>query len=166
MRRLPILLSLAVLAALCAVPAPAARAAPGPLSLGVEVGLPLITGFEASYRVRPHWRLGAQTGRVSGLSVFGAEARWLPRGESGRLVPSLVAGAEQYFLEDGGREATPVGVHAALGLDYYLNAPISIGAELGVLRTFGGSGSDDVKVFSIGNDVSRATFNLGVRYRF
>lgn len=166
MKCIRILLSMALLSATGAFAAPSAAAAPGRAGIGVEAGLPLVAGFEVSYRVQPQWRLGLQFGRVSGLSVFGAEARWLPRGERARLVPSLVAGAEQYALEDAGLDATPVGMHAAFGLDYRFDAPVSVGVELGVLTTFGASGSDRVKVFSIGKDVTRAMFNLGVRYQF
>jgi hypothetical protein len=139
---------------------------PGTASIGVEAGLPLVTGFQANYHVRPNWQLGLEFGRVSGLTALGAEARWLIRGESHGFVPSIVAGAEQYFLEDGGRDATPVGLHLALGLDYYLDAPISFGVELGGMTTFGSSNGDQVKVFSIGNDVSKAMFNVGARYHF
>lgn len=160
---------LAVVVAVCGAPlAPAAaHAAPGPVSIGFEAGLPLVAGFEASYRVRDSWRLGAQFGRVSGLTVLGAEARWLMRGEAGGLVPSLIAGADQYFLKDGGRSATPVGVHAALGLDYFLRgAPVSLGAEIGAMTTFGSSNDEHVEVFSIRNNVTKATFNIAARYHF
>ena len=131
MNGLKTILLAALIAAGGAVFAPArALAAPGAATIGFEAGLPLVAGFEASYRVRPAWRLGLQFGRVSGLTALGAEARWLIRGESRGFVPSLVAGAEQYFLEDGGNDATPVGVHLALGIDYFLyRAPVSLGAE-------------------------------------
>jgi len=142
------------------------QAAPGNVSIGVEAGLPLVAGFEASYHVRPKWQLGLEFGRVSGLTVVGAEARWLVRGESSGFVPSIVVGAEQYFLEDGGYDATPAGIHAALGLDYYFRPPVSVGVELGAMKTFGSSNNDGVEVFSIANDVSKATFNIGARYHF
>jgi len=144
----------------------ATHAWPGRASIGVEAGLPLVTALEASYHVRPKWQLGLEFGRVSGLTVVGAEARWLMRGESQGFVPSIVVGAEQYFLEDGGYDATPAGIHAALGLDYYFRQPVSVGVELGAMKTFGSSNGDRVEVFSITNDVSKATFNVGARYHF
>ncbi len=162
-----ILLAVLVAAGGVALPPAAARAAPGPATIGFEAGLPLVAGFEASYRVRPAWRLGLQFGRVSGLTALGAEARWLMGGESHGFAPSLVAGAEQYFLEDGGQNATPVGVHLALGIDYFLyRAPVSLGAELGVMSTFGSTGDEHVKVFSIRNNVTKPMFNVAARYHF
>ena len=140
----------------------------GNASFGFEAGLPLVVGLEFSYRIKPRWRFGASFGHLSDFSAIRAEARWLLREEArNRFVPSIVAGVEQFFLKDGPDEATPIGVHAAVGLDYYLrNSPISVGGRLGVLRTLGSSDGDDVKVFAIKNDFTSGMFNLGVRYHF
>lgn len=143
-----------------------AQSAPGKGTIGFETGLPLVAGLEASWRVDPHWRLGVQYGQVSGMSALGAEARWLIMEEQQGFVPSLWAGANQFFLEDGGRDATPVGIRAGVALDYHLNAPVSFGAELGAMRTFGSSSTEDVRVFSIQANESIATFNVGARWHF
>jgi hypothetical protein len=127
----------------------------------------MVFGLGVTYPVRSDWRIGLAFGRVSGLTALSGEARWLMRREGdSRLVPSLAAGAEQYFLTDGGADATPVGVHAALGLDWYMDAPVSFGVELGAMHTFGTSDGSDVKVFSVENDFSSAIFNVGARYHF
>ncbi len=157
-----------VLAALPIAATPAsAQSNVGATAIGVEAGLPLVLGFDASYRVDPRWRMGVALGRISGLTALRAEARWLVRPEvRGAFVPSLIAGAEQYFLSEGDSHATPLGIHAAVGLDWYLDSPVSIGVRLGAMKTFGSSDSGDVEVFSVQNDFSSGTFNFGVRYHF
>ena len=148
-------------------PATARAQALGRVSAGLEAGLPLVLGLEASYLVTPRWRAGMAIGRLGGLTALRAEARWLLRPEEReRVVPSIVVGAEQYFLKDGDRDATPVGIHAALGLDYYMTSPVSVGARVGGLKTFGSSDSGDLRVFSVQNGYTSGMFNIGVRYHF
>jgi hypothetical protein len=158
----------AVLAALLAVAPPAAAQSDvGATAVGIEAGLPLVLGVDASYRLDPRWRVGLALGRISGLAALRAEARWLLGAEKrGRFVPSLIAGAEQYFLSEGDDDATPLGVHAAVGLDWYLESPVSIGVRLGAMKTFGSSDAGDIRVFSVKNDFSSGLFNFGVRYHF
>lgn len=152
---------------LCAAGPAVAGLQRGSMALGVEAGLPLVLGVDASYRLDGPWRLGVGFGRISGLTALRAEARMLLRDEAPeRLVPGLVLGAEQYFLKDGDRDATPVGVHLALGLDYHFRSGFSMGARLGGLKTFGSSGGGDARVFSVENGQASGLFNLGVRYHF
>lgn len=157
-------------AALClAAPGavPEASAQPRGVSVGLEAGLPLVFGVDASFTTHPRWRLGAGFGRLSGLTVIRGEARWLLLPEQrGRLVPSLLAGLEQYFLEDGDLDATPLGMHAAFGLDYRLDSPVSLTARFGGLKTFGSSDGEGARVFSIRNDYATGLFNVGLRYHF
>jgi hypothetical protein len=169
--RLNLIRSVCLGAALAVLPVVAPPAAAqsnvGATAIGVEAGLPLVLGFDASYRLNPKWRLGLALGRISGLTALRAEARWLMRPEArGSFVPSLVAGAEQYFLSEGDNDATPLGVHAAVGLDWYLESPVSIGVRIGAMKTFGSSDSGGARVFSVQNDFSSGTFNFGVRYHF
>jgi hypothetical protein len=157
---------LAVLLAV-APPAAAETSNVGATSIGVEAGLPLVVGLDLSHRLNSSWRLGLGLSRIAGLTAVRAEARWMLRAEArGAFVPSLIAGAEQYFLSEGGDDATPLGVHAALGLDWYLDSPVSIGVRIGGLKTFGSSDGGDIKVFSVQNGFSSGTFNFGVRYHF
>ena len=83
-------------------------------------------------------------------------------------MPSLIVGAEQYFLRDGDRDATPVGVHFAIGLDYRFQSPVSMGVRIGGLKTFGSSGGGGVRVFSIEDGYKSGLLQrlLGVRYHF
>jgi opacity protein-like surface antigen len=145
-----------------------AQAQVGVKAVGIEAGLPLVLGLDASYRVNPHWRVGIGLARLSGFTALRGEARWLFRTEArGAFVPCLFAGAEQYFLNKDGRDATPVGVHVGLGVDYFLTeSPVSFGIRLGGLKTFGSSGAGELKVFSVRNGYRTGTFNMGVRYHF
>jgi opacity protein-like surface antigen len=162
---------LAVVAAcVVAAPLPAAAQAPaeaGPWAVGLEAGLPLVFGVDASYRVEPNWRVGVGFGRLSGFTAIRAQARWLVfHEEANRLVPSLVAGAEQYFLSKGDRNATPIGIHGGLGFDYHFSSPMSLGARIGILRTFASSDGGNLKVFGIKNGFTTGVFNIGLRYHF
>ncbi len=151
----------------CAAGPASAGASSGRVAVGVEAGLPLVLGVDASYRLDGPWRLGMGIGKLGGLTALRAEARLLMRREEPeRLVPCLILGAEQYFLKDGQRDATPVGIHFALGLDYRFESPVSVGARIGGLKTFGSSGGGDVRVFSVENGYKSGLFNLGVRYHF
>lgn len=165
---LPVALAASLLAAAPGVLGTAgAQLDVGATSVGVEAGLPLVFGVDATFRTDPRWRFGVGLGRLSGLTALRAEARWLLRPEArGRVVPSLIAGVEQYFLNDGDLDATPVGVHAALGFDYLLDSPVSVGVRVGGLKTFGSSGGGDARVFSIRNGYESGLFNLGFRYHF
>jgi opacity protein-like surface antigen len=162
-----ILVPALVACALALGPAPAsAQGGVGPISVGLEAGLPLVFGVESTYRLDPRWRIGLGIGRLSGLTAVRAEARWMIRPEiRERVVPSLIAGAEQYFLSKNGQDATPLGIHAAIGLDYYLASPVSLGIRIGALKTFGSS-DGNVRVFGVENGFSTGTFNLGFRYHF
>jgi opacity protein-like surface antigen len=158
-----------VLACVLAAPLPAAAqdSQVGDKAVGIEAGLPLVFGLDASYRVDPSWRIGLGFGRLSGFTVIRAQARWLAlKEQADRLVPSLVAGAEQYFLSKGDRDATPIGIHAAVGLDYHFRSPMSLGARIGILRTFASSDGGDLKVFGIKNGFTTGLFNIGLRYHF
>jgi hypothetical protein len=161
----------ACVVAACALAAPLPAAAQtesvGQKAVGIEAGLPLVLGLDASYRVDPSWRVGIGFGRLSGFTAIRAQARWLAlREEPDRLVPSLVVGAEQYFLSKGDRDATPIGIHAAIGLDYQFRSPMSLGARIGILRTFASSDGGDLKVFGIKNGFTTGLFNIGLRYLF
>jgi hypothetical protein len=149
-------------------PSPAhAQHALGRTTFGMEAGLPLVLGIEATQRVSPRWRLGLGLGRLGGLTAIRAEGRFLLGSETyERFVPSIIVGAEQYFLKKGDRDATPLGVHFAFGLDYHFGSPVSIGARAGGIKTFGSSGGGDLRVFSIENGYTSGTFNVGVRYHF
>jgi hypothetical protein len=139
----------------------------GAVAVGIEAGLPLVLGFDASYRIAPNWRIGAAVGRLSGMTAIRAEAKRLFGEERARsLVLTLSAGAEQYFLDDDGREATPVGVHAAAGVDYHFDSPLSVGARIGVLKTFGSTDGGGVRVFSVRNDYSTGIVNASLRFHF
>ncbi len=153
-------------AGLMAGPA-AAQGTVGRTAVGFEAGLPMVLGVDASHRMTPHLRIGLGFGRIGGLTSLRSEARWLLQEEVPlRFVPSLVAGAEQYFLKRDELDATPLGVHAAFAVDYHFASPVSVGVRVGALKTFGSSGAGDVKVFSIRNGYESGTFNLGVRYHF
>ena len=52
----------------------------GRVSVGVEAGLPLVLGVDASYGLDGPWELAAGIGRLSGLTALRAEARLLMRG--------------------------------------------------------------------------------------
>jgi len=139
----------------------------GAVSIGPEVGLPLVVGLDASYRIAPDWRIGMAIGRLSGITTVRAEARRLFGEEKRRsMVLSLTAGAEQYFLDDDGREATPVGVHLAAGFTYHFDSPLSFGVRIGLLKTFGSSDGGDIRVFSVRNDYSTGILNAGLRFHF
>jgi hypothetical protein len=139
----------------------------GGVAVGLEAGLPLVVGVDASFRVSPDWRLGMAVGRLSGITAIRAEAKRLFGEERSRsMVLTLSAGAEQYFLDDEGREATPVGIHAAAGVDYHFDSPLSIGARIGILKTFGSSDGGDVRVFSVRNDYSTCILNATLRFHF
>lgn len=139
----------------------------GQTSIGVEAGLPLVFGLEGTQRVTPRWRLGFGFGRIGGLTAVRAEGRYLLGSEmQRRFVPSLIVGAEQYFLKKGDRDATPLGIHFAVGLDYHFDSPVSVGARIGGLKTFGSRGGGDLRVFSVTNGFTSGTFNVGVRYHF
>lgn len=158
-----------VAACVAAAPLPAAAQAPevGARAVGLEAGLPLVFGLDASYRVEPSWRVGLGFGRLSGFTAIRAQAQWLVlQEEANRLTPSLIAGAEQYFLSKGDRDATPVGIHAALGLDYHFSSPMSLGGRIGILRTFASSDGGSLKVFGIKNGFTTGLFDIGLRYHF
>lgn len=139
----------------------------GSVAVGLEAGLPLIVGVDASFRVSPDWRIGMAMGRLSGITVIRAEAKRLFGEERARsMVLTLSAGAEQYFLDDEGREATPLGIHAVAGVDYHFDSPLSIGARIGILKTFGSSDGGDIRVFSVRNDYSTGILNAALRFHF
>lgn len=158
-----------VAACVLAAPLPAAAQSQdvGDKAVGIEAGLPLVFGLDASYRFDPSWRVGLGFGRLSGFTAIRAQARWLIlKEQADRMVPSLVAGAEQYFLSKGDRDATPIGIHAALGLDYHFRSPMSLGARIGILKTFASSDGGNLKVFGIKNGFSTGLFDIGLRYHF
>lgn len=136
-------------------------------AIGLEAGLPIVFGAKLTRRFSPRWRGSIGFGRLSGLTSVKAEGQWfvMPPGH-GRVAPLMAVGGTQYFLKDGDDEATPVGVHAAIGVDYFMDTPVTLGARIGVMRTFGSSDGDDVSVFSVKNDYTTALFNLGVLYHF
>lgn len=150
------------------VPRPAFAQSPaGPTSVGIEAGLPLVFGLQATHRVSSRWRLGLGFSRLGGFTAIGAEAGFLFAHDGyGRFVPSVVAGAEQYFLEKNDRHATPLGVHFALGLDYHFDSPVSVGARIGGIKTFGSSGGGNLRVLSVENGYTSGIFNIDVRYHF
>lgn len=156
----------AVCAALLGVAAAPAGAqeSQGRLTAGLEIGMPLVLGVDVSQRLNERWRVGLALGRMSGLTAIRAEGTWLLREEvRRRFVPVVAFGGEQYFLNDAGRDATPVGVHAAIGLDYHADSPVSFTARLGGMKTFGSSGAGNVKVFGVENGFTTGLFNIGVR---
>ncbi len=139
----------------------------GAISIGPEVGLPLVVGLDATVRVNPDWRIGMALGRLSGITTIRAEVQRLFGEERRRaMVLVLLAGAEQYFLDDDGREATPLGMHVAGGFNYYFDSPLSFGARIGLLKTFGSSDGGDIRVFSVRNDYSTGLLNAGLRFHF
>lgn len=169
MRRLRQLIAAGLcLVAWGAAPEPAAaQGTSGPRAVGLEVGMPLVVGVDLSHRLNERWRVGLGLGRLSGLTAIRAEGQWLLRPEVGRrLVPLLAAGGEQYFLKDGPLEATPVGVHAAVGLDYHADSPVSFTVRLGGMKTFGSSGAGGARVFGVENGFTTGIFNIGARFHF
>lgn len=148
-------------------PATAADYLRGRTAVGVEAGLPLVLGIDVTHATTDQWTLGLAMGRLGGLTALRGEARRLLATPAPRkIVPYVAAGAEQYFLKDGDRSATPIGVHAALGLDYHFDSPVSAGVRVGVLKTFGSSGGGDLKVFSVENGFTSGTTSLSLRYHF
>lgn len=145
----------------------AAQGNPGPRAIGLEIGMPLVLGVDLSHRLNDRWRVGLGLGRLSGLTAIRAEAQWLVRpGNGQRLVPLIVAGGVQYFLKDGDLEATPVGLHAAIGLDYHAESPVSFAVRLGGMKTFGSSGAGGARVFGVENGFTTGIFNIGARFHF
>lgn len=139
----------------------------GPTSVGVEAGLPLVLGLDATYATSDSWRIGLAIGKLGGLTALRGEVqRVLSTPGPRRVVPYLAAGAEQYFLSEGDRSATPLGVHAALGVDYYFDSPVSAGVRVGGLKTFGSSGGGDLKVFSVRNGFTSGTMSMSLKYHF
>ena len=139
----------------------------GSTAVGFEAGLPLVFGLDMSYRVEPRWRVGVGVGRLSGFTAIRFQGRWLALTEEPRrLVPSIAVGAEQFWLSKSGRDATPVGIHAALALDYHFESPMSVGARIGVLKTFASSDGGNLKVFGVKNGASTGLVNIGLRYHF
>lgn len=151
----------------CTAPASASGWTDTRLTVAVEAGLPLVLGVDATYTPAHPWRLGLALGRIGGLTALRGEVhRMLAVPAPRRIVPYLLAGTEQYFLRDGDRTATPLGVHAGIGADYCFDSPVSLGVRLGGLKTFGSSGGGDLKVFSVQNGFTTGTMSMALRYYF
>ncbi len=134
-------------------------------TVGLEIGLPLVAGLEFTHRTDRNLRLGLGLGRMGGLTAIRAEATWLMRPEyPGKFVPLVVAGADQFLLKSGDSEASPAGLHGALGMEYHFESGFSMAARMGVLTTFGSSGSEEIKVFAVRNGFTTGFLNVGVRY--
>lgn len=147
--------------------AEAAGMAPERTSVGIEAGLPLVLGLDVTYSTAGPWRMGLALGKLGGLTALRGEVqRVLTTPGPRKAVPFIAVGAEQYFLRDGNRDATPMGLHAALGLEYHFDSPVSFGVRVGGLKTFGSSGGGDLKVFSVRNGFTSGTMSLALHYHF
>jgi hypothetical protein len=137
------------------------------LSLGVEVGKPLIFGLEGGYNFTPH--VSSQLG-FSTLGDFTAISGGLRLNllsfDLARALPYLEAGFTQYFLEDGARETTPITAHSVLGLEYVFLSNLGVAMNLGYQVALGNSEDPTVERYGINDDMSEWLFAVNARYFF
>ncbi len=151
-------------------PPPQASSEPSslrPLSVGIEVGRPLVFGVTASYNFNPHTSAHFGFSSLGDFTAISGEMRYSLIGiGTQRALPSLGGGFTQYFLNDGDRESSPTVGHVLVGLEYIFPYRLGIGGTVGYQAAIGTSGDGTVERYGIDNDVAEWFFAVSGRYFF
>lgn len=135
------------------------------LSLGVEVGKPLVFGFKGGYnftsRISSHLGFAA-LGDFTAISG-GLRLNLVPF-DVGRALPFAEAGFTQYFLADGPRETSPMAAYVLAGLEYVFLSHVGVGLNLGYQTALGSPEDPTVERYGINDDLDEWLFAVNARY--
>ena len=137
------------------------------LSVGLQLGLPLVAGVDISAQFSPRLSAGLGFGFVPDLVVLGGQLRMnvLEPGPD-KIVPFVGAGLNQYWLEDGKENSDAVALDLLAGGQRMFGSNYSLGMFLGYTRTLSKSTNSHVEVWGVNDDMSKLFLGVEGRYYF
>jgi hypothetical protein len=136
-------------------------------SVGLQLGLPLVTGIDISGQFSPRLSASLGFGFVPDLITIGGQLRMniLEPGPD-KIVPVVGVGLNQYWLTKDNENSDAVAFHLLVGGQRMFGSNYALGMYLGYVRTLSESTDPHIKVWGVNDDMSKLFLGVEGRYYF
>jgi hypothetical protein len=136
-------------------------------SVGLQLGLPLVTGVDISGQFSQRLSASLGFGFVPDLITIGGQLRLnILEPGSDKIVPVVGVGLNQYWLEKDNENNDAVAFHLFVGGQRMFGSNYALGMYLGYIWTLSESTDPHIKVWGVNDDMSKLFLGVEGRYYF
>jgi len=136
-------------------------------SIGLQLGLPLVTGVDISGQFSPRLSASLGFGFVPDLITLGGQLRMnILQPAPEKIVPVVGIGLSQYWLEEDGNNNDTVALHLLAGGQRMFGSSYSLGLYLGYIKSLSEGNDHDISVWGVNGDMSKLFVGIEGRYYF
>jgi len=136
-------------------------------SIGLQLGLPLVTGVDISGQYSKRLSASLGFGYVPDLITLGGQLRMnILEPAPEKIVPVVGIGLNQYWLEEDGNNNDTVALHLLVGGQRMFGGNYSLGMYLGYIWALSEGNNSNVSVWGVNGDMSKLFLGIEGRYHF